>query len=135
MSYKYTTSSRGALRSTRDHFVEPPSLTSRLFSLLPTDLSLQVHRFWNTPFSDMDFTRHQGSPVLRALRYVAPRPCNWRPRTWANLPHALVAVWLFMLLWGERWVFQSALQQCRWEGWERWVRNTYATALRRLQLA
>lgn len=39
-----------------------------------------------------------------------------------SFPHLLVAVWVVVLLWGERWVFHSAVESCRWDNWESWVR-------------
>ncbi|KAK3500593.1 calcineurin-like phosphoesterase-domain-containing protein [Neurospora crassa] len=37
-----------------------------------------------------------------------------------SFPHLLVAAWIVVLLWGERWVFHSAVEECEWEKWERW---------------
>lgn len=39
-----------------------------------------------------------------------------------SFPHLLVAAWIVVLLWGERWVFHSAVEECAWEKWEKWVR-------------
>lgn len=102
-----------ASRSTRDHFIEPPSILARIFS---SDLSLQIRRLWERKEYNMVSTKH--SRIPRSVR-------RWQfnPRSWANLPHLLVGVWMVMLLWGERWVFQSAVEECKWENWERWVRR------------
>ncbi|KAG9233163.1 hypothetical protein BJ875DRAFT_464846 [Amylocarpus encephaloides] len=105
-----------ASRLTREHFIEPPSLISRILLFLPTDLSVQIRRLWDRQNYAPVSTRH--SRVPRPLRHLR---CN--PRSWASLPHFLVAVWLFMLLWGERWVFQRAVKNCRWEDWERWPKD------------
>jgi hypothetical protein len=43
------------------------------------------------------------------------------PRRLFSLPHILVAFWLLLLLWGERWVFATRVQRCRWDQWENWV--------------
>ncbi|KAH6669352.1 hypothetical protein B0J14DRAFT_487040 [Halenospora varia] len=48
---------------------------------------------------------------------------SWRPRNLLNLPHLLVAVWLVLLLWGERRVFQGAIEECKWGNWERWPKD------------
>ncbi|CCC05203.1 hypothetical protein SMACR_08071 [Sordaria macrospora] len=37
-----------------------------------------------------------------------------------SFPHLLVAAWIVVLLWGERWVFHSAVEECAWEKWEKW---------------
>ena len=46
---------------------------------------------------------------------------NCTRRRLLSLPHAFVLLWVVVLLWGERWVFRSAIEACKWEGWERWV--------------
>lgn len=37
-----------------------------------------------------------------------------------SFPHLLVAMWVFVLLWGERWVFESRVDHCDWDRWEQW---------------
>lgn len=32
-------------------------------------------------------------------------------------------VWALLLLWGERWVFQSSINECKWGQWERWPKE------------
>ncbi|KAL2270202.1 hypothetical protein VTJ83DRAFT_2386 [Remersonia thermophila] len=62
----------------------------------------------------------------RRIAYAAVRSAAHRLRL--NLaydrlfafPHLLVAIWFFMLLWGERWAFHSKVQRCRWSAWEKW---------------
>lgn len=38
-----------------------------------------------------------------------------------SAPHLLVLLWMLVLLWGERWVFHSTVDRCRWGSWEKWV--------------
>jgi len=38
-----------------------------------------------------------------------------------SFPHLLVALWVLVLLWGERWVFHTKVEGCHWSNWERWV--------------
>lgn len=38
-----------------------------------------------------------------------------------TFPHLLVAIWVVVLLWGERWVFRSKVENCHWSSWENWV--------------
>lgn len=40
-----------------------------------------------------------------------------------SFPHVLVAVWVLVMLWGERWVFHTRVERCAWESWEKWVRK------------
>ncbi|KAG7292658.1 hypothetical protein NEMBOFW57_002695 [Staphylotrichum longicolle] len=37
-----------------------------------------------------------------------------------SFPHLLVAVWVVVLLWGERWAFHSKVESCHWSSWEKW---------------
>ncbi|KAI0505697.1 hypothetical protein F5B22DRAFT_626932 [Xylaria bambusicola] len=37
-----------------------------------------------------------------------------------SFPHLLVALWVFVLLWGERWTFASKVNSCDWDHWEDW---------------
>ena len=100
--------------STRDHFGEPPSLLHRVIAGLPSGLAAQIQRLWNGHIGSMSV--HE-SRIPRSLRNGR----GWNPRRLLNLPHLFVVVWLVLLLWGERWVFERAVQACEWERWERWV--------------
>lgn len=53
---------------------------------------------------------------------------NLAPRRLLSFPHALVLVWMVVLLWGERWVFDSKVQDCAWRNWEKWVRPRCVSA-------
>ena len=103
-------------RSSRDHFIEPPSLLSRVIAGLPSELSAQIQRLWDRNSYAAVSTKE--SRIPRGLRHWTER---WHPRRLLNLPHLLVLVWLLVLLWGERWVFESAIKTCEWGRWERWV--------------
>lgn len=58
--------------------------------------------------------------LLRALRQLQR---NMVPRRLLSFPHLLFAFWVVILLWGERWVFDSRVQDCAWRNWEKWVRT------------
>ena len=53
--------------------------------------------------------------MLRRVRH------NLAMRRLLSFPHALVAVWVLLLLWGERWVYHSRVEDCHWSSWENWV--------------
>ena len=106
----------GAGRSSRDHFIEPPSLLDRVIAGLPSGLSVQMHNLLNR-LSYNNVSTHV-SRIPRSLRQAQR---NWHPRKLLNLPHLFVAIWVVLLLWGERWVFQSSIEACSWDQWERWV--------------
>jgi hypothetical protein len=38
-----------------------------------------------------------------------------------SFPHLVVAVWVVLMLWGERWAFHSKVESCHWSNWEKWV--------------
>ncbi len=52
---------------------------------------------------------------------------NWRIKRALNLPNLFIGIWVIALLWGERWVFQNSVEECRWENWERWVGRCFRT--------
>lgn len=56
---------------------------------------------------------------------------NLVPHRVFSVPHLLVVVWLFVLLRGERWIFHSEVEKCRWEDWEKWVRMAPRVSVRR----
>lgn len=103
-------------RSTHDHFVESPSLLARVIAGLPSGLGMQMQRLWErNSYSSVSTST---SRVPRGLRHWTER---WHPRRLLSLPHLLILVWLLVLLWGERWVFESSIKACEWGRWERWV--------------
>ena len=102
--------------STRDHFRERPSTFRRILLALPTDLAISLQRMADQQSYSAVSTR--GSRIPRSLRAWTSNG-SWRHLF--SLPHLLVLVWALVLLYGERWVFEEAVQACAWDGWERWV--------------
>ncbi|KAL5346229.1 hypothetical protein ACLOAV_008497 [Pseudogymnoascus australis] len=100
-------------RSSRDHFMEPPSVLSRILSILPTRFAVVALRTLDKPRGAIA----RLPSTLRNARRAARRPTL---RSFVNVPNAFIAIWFLLLLWGERWAFHSAIKQCRWENWERW---------------
>ncbi|KAK4217048.1 calcineurin-like phosphoesterase-domain-containing protein [Rhypophila decipiens] len=69
-------------------------------------------RFWN------ERGRHM---VLAALVASARRlRRNLTYNRLFSIPHLLVAIWVLVLLWGERWTFHTKVESCRWDKWENW---------------
>jgi hypothetical protein len=56
-----------------------------------------------------------------ALRIADRIKQNLAPRRLFSFPHLLVACWFVVLLWGERWVFETKVDSCDWDHWEKWV--------------
>jgi len=97
----------------------PPSILNRFISLLPSELAAQMQSLLNRPLYNLIPTQK----LPRSLQQ-AQRDWNWSPRRLFNLPHLFIAIWVLVLLWGERWVFQKSVEECRWENWERWVSSS-----------
>ncbi len=100
--------------SERDH-LDPPSFLNRLAAVLPGGLAAQAQRFWDR--QSYGSVSPHASKIPRSLRNAR----RWNLKRLLNLPHLFVAIWALLLFWGERWVFQSAVQACGWRKWEKWV--------------
>ncbi len=59
--------------------------------------------------------------TILALAVASRVRVNLSSRRLLSLPHVLVLLWVVILLWGERWVFDSKVAQCDWDRWEDWV--------------
>lgn len=46
---------------------------------------------------------------------------RWSVRDVINIRNLVRAMWLLLVWWGERRVFDTAIQDCLWENWEKWV--------------
>lgn len=94
-----------------DISINRPSLRERVLSALPPKVALTIQR-----------AVHKG-PM--AIAHLPRRMWNSRRtltrRHILNLPNVFVVLWIFVLLWGEKWVFQSSIDACDWSKWERWV--------------
>jgi len=102
-------------RSSRDHFMEPPTILARLLAALPTGLAVIVQRS----------IQKQSAALARLPRTLRNAPRKLSRRSIINVPNTLIAIWVLVLLWGERWVFQSSIKACDWKVWERWVSLQY----------
>lgn len=107
------------LRRNNSFGIQQPrtSLLDRVLAGLPSGLAAEMQRLFNRQ-SQSSVSTQQTSPLPRALRQAQR---SWLPRRLLSLPHLFVGIWVLVLLWGERWVFQSSVDQCEWGNWERWV--------------
>lgn len=94
---------------------------NRILASASRTLPAPILRLWNEHVYSAISTNP--SKIPRSLRHTQRRfdYKNWHPRHLLSLPHALVVVWVVVLLWGERWVFRKAVEECEWGSWERWV--------------
>ncbi|KAG6010014.1 hypothetical protein E4U21_000455 [Claviceps maximensis] len=58
-----------------------------------------------------------------ALRTAHQIRRNLVARRVLSFPHFLFLFWMVILLWGERWVFDSKVQRCDWANWEKWPKQ------------
>ncbi|KOS21368.1 Cell division control protein 1 [Escovopsis weberi] len=61
--------------------------------------------------------------TVAAVRVAHQVRLNLTARRLLSFPHLLVLVWLVILLWGERWMFDSKVADCDWKSWEKWPRG------------
>jgi hypothetical protein len=132
MSYAYPHGGTAVPRSFshRKHFVEPPNSPVRLTRKL-----LVTTRRW---LAELHTNIRSSMPCLRC-RGRRERKDLWREAWWlfrrgANFANAIILMWAFVLWWGERTVFESAVSTCLWETWEKWVR-VLATFINILQMS
>ncbi|KAF5676233.1 hypothetical protein FCIRC_7154 [Fusarium circinatum] len=58
-----------------------------------------------------------GERIARRLRR------NLTSRRLLSFPHLVVLFWMVVLLYGERWVFNSKVASCDWDHWEKWPKD------------
>ncbi|KNG46531.1 fumarate reductase [Stemphylium lycopersici] len=82
-------------------------------------------------YSEPESLTHQAWRLARAFFLYRIRPAvqerrnalqsgNWSLRRLFTLVNALVVLWWTVLYWGERGVFNSAIESCDWDKWEDW---------------
>src|SRR5277367_6556763 len=91
-------------RSSRNHYVDPPSFLEQVTSSVSPYLK---------PVTEAVPRRHGGQ---------APRRRKERWRGILNLRVLLICLWTYSIWSGERLVFQRSFKDCDWRNWEQWVR-------------
>ncbi|KAI8939920.1 hypothetical protein NX059_003648 [Plenodomus lindquistii] len=82
-------------------------------------------------YSEPESLRTQAWRLARALfvyrirpmaqdRFLALKRGQWSFKRLATLVNALVLTWWVVLYWGERGVFNGAIDGCHWDRWENW---------------
>ncbi|KAI1855553.1 hypothetical protein JX266_000418 [Neoarthrinium moseri] len=87
------------------------SLAESLLSALQ-NLLRQGRRYWNGRGRIV-----AGNLAMQGAHHVSR---NLVPRRLLSFPHLLVALWMLVMLYGERWTFTSKVQSCDWDHWEKW---------------
>ena len=82
-------------------------------------------------YSEPESLTHQAWRLARAFYLYRIRPFaightsalkrrEWNFRRLFSLANALVVIWWVVLYWGEKGVFNSTIESCNWEAWEKW---------------
>ncbi|KAK6860263.1 calcineurin-like phosphoesterase [Apiospora arundinis] len=75
----------------------------------------RIRAFWNGP---------NGVRIRNVTMHIARQvQQNLVARRLLSFPHLLVAFWMLLLLWGERWSFAAKVRSCDWDHWERWPKG------------
>lgn len=89
---------------------------STLADNIAATLNLRAQRLWA-------WARGPGrhAATVAAYAVITRIRVNLSARRLLSLPHVLLLFWMVILLWGERWVFDSKVARCDWDHWEDWV--------------
>lgn len=125
----YSSSSNGAPSSSASAPFLPSKLNRQNYAHFGDDSSLlddclaTARRSWH---SLLHFWSMRGKQASWALLLEAAHQLrrNMATRRLLSVPHVLVLAWVLVMLWGERWVFHSTVERCRWGTWEKWVSST-----------
>jgi len=92
-------------------------------------------------YSEPESLTHQAWRLGRAFFLYRIRPAvqgkrnelrsgNWSFKRLFTLVNGLVLLWWVVLYWGERGIFNSAVESCNWDKWEDWVRLSLVISTR-----
>ncbi|RDW87701.1 hypothetical protein BP5796_03395 [Coleophoma crateriformis] len=99
---------------------ESPTLLNRIIAALPRNLATQAQELLDKySYSPVSTSSSRSPKTLRQAR----AGFSFSFRKLLSVPYLLVAIWIVVLLWGERWVFESSIAACQWGSWERWPRG------------
>ncbi|KAK4132300.1 hypothetical protein BT67DRAFT_457420 [Trichocladium antarcticum] len=111
MARPYNTPYKGYSPSYRDHRDHSTSPLDDLRALVAESLR-SLLRFWR------ERGRHMTYAAIVSLGHRLRQ--NLTYNRLLSFPHLLVAVWVVVMLWGERWAFHSKVEDCHWSNWENW---------------
>jgi hypothetical protein len=105
----------------RSSFDPLPSRLDRLLSALPGGLGDFMQRLLERQIYS-NVNGYNGDGGRQRVPQMWPQLKHYfNPRGLLALPNLCILLWLLVLLWGERWVFESGVRACEWGKWERWV--------------
>ncbi|KAL9109095.1 MAG: hypothetical protein Q9227_006186 [Pyrenula ochraceoflavens] len=101
------------LRSTRNHYVDPPTLIERARNAIDPLLKESIEEA-------KTLSAESTNVVKQLVRGDNKKAFKVISRRFLSVRSALVLIWVLLLWWGERLVFEHAVQSCDWGNWEKW---------------
>jgi hypothetical protein len=95
----------GEARSSRNHFHDPPTITTRVLGTINSYSPALLER-WKTFHNSAGRSSKQKKGPLRRV---------------FSLANILTAIWIITIYWGERRLFSNSIEACDWRHWESWV--------------
>ncbi|ROV94951.1 hypothetical protein VMCG_08341 [Cytospora schulzeri] len=124
----YSNSSNGALPSSSNYTPFVPSNLRQNHSQVEEDDPIgdfinflqrywqKLLRFWNT--------KGKRTTIAFLLRTAHQLRRNLVLNRVFSFPHVLVVLWVLVLMWGERWIYHTKVENCHWSNWEKWPAGT-----------
>ena len=104
-----TYSPNDGLRSSRNRYVDPPSFTERA----NTKLLEWAQELGDSLKNELSSLKHSDGQIQGTAKNILKRLITART--------LLIWLWISTLWYGERGVFHSSFEGCRWDKWEHWV--------------
>ncbi|KAI0021178.1 putative manganese ion homeostasis [Xylariomycetidae sp. FL0641] len=114
-SYGYSSASYSSAASAYDYGTRDNSDVQSICDDILAAAKSLLHRLW--VYSN---TRGRQSAWALAMRGGQQLRRNLVRRRVLSFPHLLVAAWVVVMLWGERWTFETKVASCDWDHWEDW---------------
>lgn len=92
----------------RDNFRRSSTPYEYLTPVVPRNLATRAYNV----LSELKTATHRRSQRPRQL---------WNIRRLLTVPYGLIVLWMVLIWWGERRVFQQRIDECDWNTWEHWV--------------
>ncbi|KAI9732412.1 MAG: hypothetical protein M1834_001620 [Cirrosporium novae-zelandiae] len=97
--------------SFRDQSFEPPTFSDRLQRAFHLHIRPKLQTALNEASARLP--RHSFKRFQAARR-------KWNYHTFLNIPNILALLWMVLIWWGERHVFDKSIEACNWNAWESW---------------
>lgn len=102
---------------TSPHLYRPRSY-SRSANMVHDDATLLQRALWKFNIYRNRYTNRNWRPLQQRRRGAGK---SWSVRDAMGVRNLVRVLWVLVVWWGERRVFNTAIQNCSWENWEEWV--------------